>query len=137
MGNYYRSRLAEELALHYAAQYGLEIEADSGGLSKIPNPEHPGSIAHATLTYLANKNVQPQQAHRFPKACVEQDVQAADIVVCTDANEQMELFKRAFPNYEGVLLGWGARDYQFDTWLETPAMIDKQVEDLIRVLLEN
>ena len=135
MGNYYRSRLAEELALHYASQYGIEITVDSGGLSKIPNPANQGSIAQATLAYLANKSVQPKNSDRIPKKCSIDEVDVADIVVCTDAEEQMALFLKMFPKYQGELIAWQAPDQQYDPWLETPEKIDRNVEDLIKQLL--
>ncbi len=135
MGNYYRSRLAEELALHYASHYGIEITADSGGLSKIPNPSNPGSIAQATLAYLANKSIQPINSARAPKQCKIEEVDVADIVVCTDADEQKALFLSAFPNFRGELIAWQAPDQQYDPWLETPQKIDRNVEALIKQLL--
>ena len=136
MGNYYRSRLAEELALYYAAQNGIEIEVDSGGLSHIPNPNHPGPMAKQTLAYLAQKGVQPQHTDRYPKNCDWQAVSKADIVICTDEDEQRYLFTNAFPEYKGELICWRARDYQYDPWLETPVMIDRNVEKLIKSLAE-
>lgn len=134
MGNYYRSRLAEELALHYAAQAGIEIAVDSGGLSKIPNPNHPGTIAKATLNYLLQNNVTPVNIGRFPKNCIAEEVYSADIVVFTDIDEQQDLFKSQFPNFQGQLIGWNARDLQYDNFLTTPQMIDKNVKALIAQL---
>jgi len=136
MGNYYRSRLAEELALYYAAKYGLEIEVDSGGLSHIPNPNHPGPMARATLEYLARLNIQPQSINRSPKNCSLADVNAADMVIFTDDEEQRQLFTRAFPEYKGQLIGWNARDQEYDLLLQTPDMINKNVESLIKRLAE-
>lgn len=135
MGNYYRSRLAEELARHYAAEYGLEIEADSGGLSKVLNSsKNPGPIAEGTLLYLAMKNVQPQAADRYPKKCDYESVAAADIVVCTDEDEQRGLFFEAFPEFNGTLICWNARDIEYDPWLRTTELIDFKVQELIKDL---
>lgn len=134
MGNYYRSRLAEELALHYAKSYGVDIDADSGGLSRIPNPNNVGTIAKATLRYLEQKQVQTKNVGRFPKNCSAEEVYSADIVVLTDEAEQAYLFAEQFPDYKGQLIGWSAHDLQYDLLMDTPQLIDKHVEQLIKSL---
>lgn len=136
MGNYYRSRLAEELTRHYAREHDLEIKVDSGGLSRIPNPNNPGTIAKATLRYLQEKQVEGENIGRFPKNCTIEDVYTADIVICTDKEEQLDLFKQQFPDYQGQIIGWSARDIQYDPLMDTPGIIDKHVQDLIRNLLQ-
>lgn len=137
MGNYYRSRLAEELAIHYAQKLGLEIAADSGGLSRrMPNPSNPGPIAQGTLVYLAEKGVQPRNAERMPRHCSIEGVREADIVVCTDEVEQRHLFIEEFPDHGGKLICWQAHDVLFDPMLKTPEIIDRHVEELIRNLTE-
>ena len=137
MGNYYRSRLAEELAIHYALKYGVEIETESGGLShRMPNPSNPGPIAQGTLRYLTEKGVQPRKAEHMPKRCTIEAVRAADIIICTDESEQRHLFIEEFPDHGGKLICWQARDVLFDPMLQTPEIIDRKVEDLIRSLLE-
>lgn len=136
MGNYYRSRLAEELCRYYAAKHGLEVEVDSGGIAQIPNPNNPGQIAKGTLRYLEQKNVQPQGSNRDPKACNATDVYSADIVVCTDEDEQRELFTQAFPDFTGRLICWRARDQHYDPLLQTPDMIDKNTQRLILDLVK-
>lgn len=133
MGNYFRSRLAEELAWYYATQNGLEVYVDSGGLSDIPNSRNPGAIAQVTLEYLASKNITPRNATRFPKSCTDIDVHGADLVICTDIDEQEKLFNRAFPDYSGVLIGWQARDKPHPP-LQTMELIDKNVVELINTL---
>lgn len=134
MGNYYRSRLAEELAYYYAAKYDIDIIADSGGLSKIPNADHLGFMAHATLRYLAAKDIVPKGLERIPKSCNHEDVYSADIVICTDMAEQGHLFKERFPEFQGQLIGWNARDSLYDELLQTPVMIDKKIEELIKTI---
>lgn len=136
MGNYYRSRLAEELAIHYSEKYGVEIEVDSGGLSDVEHSLNPGPIAKATLRYLEEKQIPPKRAQRFPKRVDKQTVHSSDIVVFTDEDEQLHLFKQEFPDYPGKMIGWRARDKHDDPWLQTPYLIDKHVHDLIKKLLE-
>ncbi len=137
MGNYYRSRLAQELACFYADKYGIEIEADSGGLSDVENSNNVGPIAKATLLYLADKGVTPVDATRPPKSVNMDDVSAADIVVLTDANEQKDLFLQNFSDYKGRLVEWQARDQMYDPWLQTPFLIDKRTHDFIKELKNN
>lgn len=134
MGNYYRSRLAEELALHYAEKYGIEIMVDSGGLSDVEHSMNPGPIAKATVRYLEEKEIVPKGTSRYPKRVEREEVFAADIVVLTDSDEQSQLFSQEFPDYKGRLVGWRARDQIDDPWLQTPYLIDKHVHDLIKNL---
>lgn len=136
MGNYYRSRLAEELAVYYAAQYEVEIQVDSGGLTDIEHSNNVGPIASSVLRYLAAKNIQPRGARRYPKPVTADDVYASDIVVCTDADEQLHLFQNVCPEFSGKLVTWRARDQHYDPLLQTPFMIDKNVEALIKELSE-
>ena len=136
MGNYYRSRLAEELALHYAAQYEVEIAADSGGLSKIPNQTNIGPIARETLRYLAEKDVTPRHANRLPKNCDWEAIAAADMVILTDDDEQRYLFVEQFPEHEAKLIGWHARDKKYDPGLRTLELIDIRTEELIKGLMK-
>jgi protein-tyrosine-phosphatase len=134
MGNYYRSRLAEELAIHYAQQSELELEVDSGGLSDVEHSLNPGPIAKAVLRFLEDKGITPVGAQRYPKRCEAIAVHSADIVVCTDADEQLQLFKQRFPDYAGQIISWRARDQHDDPWLQTPFLIDKHIQQLIKEL---
>jgi protein-tyrosine phosphatase len=134
MGNYYRSRLAEELAIYYASLCDLELQVDSGGLSNVEESLNPGPIAKAVLRYMEEKNITPLGAVRNPKRCEAEVVYSSDIVVCTDADEQLHLFKQAFPDYAGRIIGWRARDQHDDPWLQTPNLIDKHVQALIKEL---
>ncbi len=131
MGNYYRSRLAEELALHYATLLGVDIQVDSGGLSNIPNPNNPGTIAKAVLQYLDDKRIQPRGATRYPKSCVVEDIDTADLLVLTDVDEQSVLFQGRFPGYKGQIIGWDAHDIQYAPIPSTVALIDQKVNELI------
>lgn len=136
MGNYYRSRLAEELAIHYARKYHVDLEVDSGGLSDVAHSQNPGPISKATMHYLEEKHVQPRSAQRFPKRVDRDSVFAADIVVCTDEDEQLHLFKQEFPDYAGKIISWRARDKHDDPWLQTPYLIDKHIHDLVKKLAD-
>lgn len=135
MGNYYRSRLAEELALYYAVKYGLEISVDSGGLSDVAKSLNPGPIAKATLRFLEDRSIEPQRAQRFPKRIDLESVVRSDFVVLTDEDEQLNLFKQTLPTYTGKIVAWRARDNYDDPWLQTPNLIDKHVHQLIKELL--
>lgn len=134
MGNYYRSRLAEELAVYYAEKYGLDVIADSGGLSDVEHSRNPGPIAKATIRYLEDKNIEPRSAKRYPKRVAREEVFASDIVILTDEDEQRHLFIQEFPDFAGNMIGWRARDHIDDPWLQTPFLIDKHVHDLIKRL---
>ncbi len=135
MKNYYRSRLAEELAIHYAQQAGLKIEVDSGGLQEdVEHSSNLGPIATEALRYLEAKKISPVRASRYPKCCEASDVYSSNIVVCTDADEQLQFFKQRFPDYTGKIIAWRARDQYGDPLLQTPFLIDKNMQELMKQL---
>ncbi len=134
MGNYYRSRLGEELTLHYAPQHGVDVEVDSGGLSDVEHSNNPGPISKSVLRFLDERGIEPKGARRYPKHCEAEIIYAADIVVLTDKDEQLHLFMDEFPDFSGELISWQARDHYADPLLQTPNMIEKHVQALLKEL---
>ena len=132
-GNYYRSRLAEELLRHHAHQADLEIECDSAGLGKIPNLSNPGPIGIAALGYLRTHGVRSLSVARYPKKWTPSDLQAADFIVCMNEREHRSLLDgqaRPFLNHSQVLY-WHIPDVAEDPDLMGPELIDQNVRGLL------
>jgi len=132
-GNYYRSRLAEELLRHNAQKADLEIECDSAGLGNIPNPSNPGPIGNAALGYLRTQGVRSLSLERYPKKWTPLDVQAADLIVCMNELEHRSLFEgQALPflNHTEVVY-WHIPDLAEDPDLIGPELIEGNVRGLL------
>ena len=135
-GNYYRSRLAEELLRHNAGKAELEIECDSGGLGKIPNPSNAGPIGIAVLEYLRKRGIPSSSQARYPKKWTPSDIQAADIIVCMNEPEHRGMFEsqiRPFLDHKQILY-WHIPDVEEDRDLIGPGLIDREVKSLLEKL---
>jgi protein-tyrosine phosphatase len=135
-GNYYRSRLAEELLRYNAKKADLEIECDSAGLGKIPNPSNPGPIGIAALEYLQKRGISSLSLARYPKQWTPSDIQTADIIVCMNEREHRVMFERQarpFLNH-GQTVFWRIPDVGEDPDLMGPGLIDGEVRGLLEKL---
>ena len=135
-GNYYRSRLAEELLRYNAKKADLEIECDSAGLGKIPNPSNPGPIGIAALEYLQKRGISSLSLARYPKQWTPSDIQTADIIVCMNEREHRVMFERQarpFLNH-GQIVFWRIPDVEEDPDLMGPGLIDGEVRGLLEKL---
>ena len=132
-GNYYRSRLAEELFRYHAREADFEIECDSAGLGKIPNPSNPGTIGIAALEYLQKQGIRSLSLARHPKQWTPSDIQTADIIVCMNEREHkvmLESQARPFLNHRHIVY-WSIPDVEEDPDLIGPGLIDGEVRGLL------
>jgi protein-tyrosine phosphatase len=135
-GNYYRSRLAEELLRYNARKADLEIECDSAGLGKIPNLSNPGPIGIAVLEYLQKRGISSLSLARYPKQWTPSDIQTADIIVCMNEREHRAMFEsqaRPFLNHRHIVY-WRIPDVEEDPDLIGPGLIDGEVRGLLAKL---
>lgn len=127
MGNYYRSRLAEELLLYYAPIFSLSISTDSGGLDKIPNPNNKGRAGPDVYRYLSDRNIQPKKLNRYPQNVKKEHLEEADYIICTYKKEQKELFEKKFPEHKMNIIYWEVPDTHEDPNLKGPDLINNEV----------
>jgi protein-tyrosine phosphatase len=135
-GNYYRSRLAEELLRYNARKVDLEIECDSAGLGNIPNPSNEGFIGVAVLQYLQTRGIRSSSLERYPKKWSLSDIQAADIIVCMNEREHRVMFEsqiRSFSDHRQIVY-WHVPDVEEDPDLLGPGLIDGAVSRLLEKL---
>jgi protein-tyrosine phosphatase len=135
-GNYYRSRLAEELLRYHANEADFEIECDSAGLGEIPNPLNPGPIGVDALRYLQRLGISLSSLARFPKRCTPSELQAADVIVCMNEGEHRPLFEiqaGPFLDHKQVVY-WHVPDVEEDPDLIGPGLIDRKVIGLLTFL---
>jgi protein-tyrosine phosphatase len=137
-GNYYRSRLAEELLRDNAKKADLKIECDSAGLGNIPNPSNPGPIGIAALHCLQRLGISSPSLVRYPKKCTLSDLQAADIIVCLSESEHREMFEKQagpFLDHKRVIY-WHVPDVEEDPDLIGPGLIHGEVRGLLARLTD-
>jgi len=134
-GNFYRSRLAEELMRNYSAQEGRDLLSDSAGLGPIPNPINIGPIRFEVIEYLKSRGMQPKGAKRFPKKCTVEDIESSDIVIGMNEIEHRCMIEEQFSGIarEHVQY-WHVPDMEEDPDNVGPDLMDRNVRKLIKQL---
>src|SRR5581483_7794068 len=131
-GNYYRSRFAEILFNHLAAENDLEWDADSRGIVAEAS-RNPGPISQATLDGLAARNI-PVGAVRFPMQLTEQDLERADRVIALYDDEHRPMLRRDFPRHVQSVEFWRVPDLDEMSSDEALSLIEENVRTLIQEL---
>lgn len=133
-GNYYRSRLAEELFNHRAHHLDLDWRASSCALAIERGWENVGPISDHTLAALIKLNVPINAPPRFPIACTEQALENADLVIAMKEAEHRPLLEARFCAWVNRVVYWHVHDLDVTADFEATAAI---VDDLIdRLILE-
>ncbi len=99
-GNYYRSRLAEELFNYYAKDKNLPERSFSKGLGdNWPSLVNPGSISVHTVNYLETLKIRPASADRMPAPCTQEDLHRASRIILLSEKEHVPMFRNKFPDF--------------------------------------
>jgi protein-tyrosine phosphatase len=133
-GNYYRSRFAEELFNHLAAEAGLGWEAASRGIALERGLHNVGPISPHVLQGLEALGVAVRGAERFPAAAQEVDLALADRIIALKEEEHRPLLQERFPQWASRVEYWHIDDlYDTPAGQAVPEM-ERNVADLIRRL---
>ena len=111
-GNYYRSRYAEALFNHRAAELGLPWRAQSRGF--MLHPDNVGPISTYTLSRLEAHGVTLEEVTRFPIVVTEADLAEAHLVVAVKESEHRPMLEAKFPAWSGRVEYWTVDDV-YDT----------------------
>ena len=130
-GNYYRSRFAEELFNHRAAQAGINWQAQSRALAIERGINNVGPLSPLALRGLTIRGVSANGRRRPPKQCAILDLENADYIVALNEVEHRSLMRERFPNWESRIHYWGIEDLPVLPADEALALIDAQVEALL------
>lgn len=134
-GNYYRSRMAEELFNFWARAADLNWEAQSAGLredmSKSPNE---GPISKHAIRMLTENGFPVSSPNRYPRSVAEKELSIHDVVICLHRNEHEPMLKKRFPNIESEILFWEVPDIQFMKPEDAFERIKREVHQLISLL---
>jgi protein-tyrosine phosphatase len=129
-GNYYRSRFAEILFNHLAAERKLDWRADSRGLAIEMNRKNAGAISHFTIEKLQTLGIEIS-APRLPQKVSVEDLERADLTVAMyDAEHRPMVFER-LPAWIDRVEFWQVPDVDFVPPSVALPEIERQVESLI------
>ena len=134
-GNYYRSRMAEELFNFWARAAELPWEAHSAGLrqdmDKSPNE---GPISRHAVRMLTQNGFPVTSPDRYPRSVSEQELEANELVICMHKTEHEPMVQKRFPENGKEILFWKVPDVEVMEPEEAFARIKSQVHRLISIL---
>jgi protein-tyrosine phosphatase len=110
-GNYYRSRMAEEIFNHLAEQAGLDDQAFSKGLvTNLSTNGNVGPIAPAAVSILESSGYPVRAKQRWPQTVSETDFKQADWVIALNLPEHQPMILARFPQYAARVTYWNIPD---------------------------
>lgn len=134
-GNYYRSRMAEELFNFWAKAADLPWEAHSAGLrkdmSKSPNE---GPISKHAVQMLSDEGIPIASKERYPQSVSRQELEVHDVVICLHRPEHEPMLQKRFPNHDSEVLFWEVPDVQVMEPPQAFNRIKKEVKQLVSLL---
>lgn len=133
-GNYYRSRYAEEVFNFHARAANLSWRAFSRGLAEASSPENVGPMSRFARDALERRMITPEGKARFPAPCLAADFDRASLIIALKEIEHRPMVERRFPQLAGRIEYWDVDDIEFAPPEIALAMIDREVEELIRRL---
>ena len=131
-GNYYRSRFAEIVFNHFAAERKLSWRADSRGLARQFGPWNVGPISKYAIEALTTRGISCPSTTRNAMHCCEEDLTRADRVIALKEAEHRPLLAAHFPGWEERVEYWHVHDLD-------GAMPDQalgEIEVLVKQLVE-
>ncbi len=134
-GNYYRSRMAEELFNFWAQAAGLEWEAHSAGLrkdmSKSPNE---GPISRHAVRMLTENGFPIRSSNRYPKSVSKQELDTNELIICLHQTEHEPMVRKRFPGNTSEILFWKVPDVEVMKPEKAFGIIHDEVTQLISLL---
>ncbi len=130
-GNYYRSRFAEHLFNHLAAQKGLSWQAESYGLV-VDRPNHnQGPISVRTGQALQERGVPLPTPPRFPMQLTPTALATADLVIALKEAEHRPIMAERFAGWVDRIEYWHIHDLDQASAEEALSAIEEEVLRLI------
>ena len=130
-GNYYRSRFAELLFNHLAAESGLLYRADSAGLWPDCRDHNVGPIATETVRALHARGVPLPSLHREPRDVTEADFRDATVTIAVKEAEHRLLVASRFPSFLEQVEFWNVHDIDVASPHESIPALERNVRGLI------
>lgn len=130
-GNYYRSRFAELLFNHLAAEQGLPWVADSRGLAIELGSNNVGPISAYTLARLQEMGVAVPTPLRFPAQVTAANLQEATLTIALDRTEHYPYMVERQPDWAERIEYWEVADLHALTAADALGLIEVAVKDLL------
>ena len=110
-GNYYRSRFAEELYNHLAAERGLDWQANSAGLNEpLGRTINVGSMSTHTIEALKARGIPPLAQAKMPRQLDPAEVEAYDRVIALSESEHKPMLTNLHPELVEHVEFWTVED---------------------------
>jgi len=134
-GNYYRSRMAEEIFNSLAYSEEMQWEAGSAGLrSDMSASPNKGPISKYAVEMLANGDYPVSAVNRKPRSLTGQDLLNSELVICLHRPEHEPAIRERFPDYTEDIVYWQVADIdKLDPEIAFQR-IEKGVKELINTL---
>lgn len=130
-GNFYRSRFAEAVFNHHAANRSLGWSAFSRGLA-IHLAK--GSLSVLTAAALTERDIDLRYTAATRVALTEADLQGADLVIALRDAEHRPMIIEQFPHWEPRIHFWDVADVEDLPHVEALTRIEAQVLALLAEL---
>ena len=132
-GNYYRSRMAEEIFNHLAAERRLNAQANSRGLlTSFAGSKNVGSFSPAALQVLSHYQIEPRRADEMPQRVTEQELHDAHWIIAMYQRQHAPMILAQFPEFKSKIKYWSIPDLDEMPASEAGELIYQQVADLVR-----
>ena len=129
-GNYYRSRYAEIVFNHLAAQKQLNWFADSRGLEASAG-RNVGPISTFALERLTRQGILINKPIRFPMQLEEKDLQEAGLIIAVNRVEHQPMMEQYFPTWAEKITYWDVADLDVTDADSALSAIERSVHLLI------
>lgn len=110
-GNYYRSRMAEEIFNYWSQYYELNWKAGSAGLrSDMSASPNVGSISKHAVEMLGKGDYPIESKGRWPRSMTEKDFNTSDLIICLNHPEHRPAIEDRFESYAEEPIYWEVPD---------------------------
>lgn len=135
-GNFYRSRFAELLFNHLAAESGLALHADSAGLWPNCWIHNTGPISAHSVAALQRLGVVLPGVHRPPRDVLDAEIRPAWLTIAMKEAEHRPIVAARFPSLLDRVEYWHVHDLEDAPPDEALPLIEANVRELV-TRLEN
>jgi len=134
-GNYYRSRVAEELFNYLVSKKGLHYFAISRGLANDVNQVgNVGAIAPYAIENLKKMGVPTNKRYSSPENLVEKDFLTAKLIIALNKIEHAPLIRKKHPYLNKDIVYWDIPDVDKLPAEDACKIIEKKVLELVSTL---
>ena len=137
-GNYYRSRFAELLFNHLAAEKNLDVRASSLGIAVERGFENIGPLSSHTISRLKALGIPPSDEwKREPRQAQFDDFIPFERIIALDEEEHRPIMRERFPEFENAVEYKHVHDLDQTAPEDAIPAIETIIRDLVNELSHN